>query len=173
MEDYPDAESFLAAYRPGLEGCLVVDACLPGKSGLELLAHLRAGGQSLSAIVITGRSDVAMAIGAIKVGAFDFIEKPASPDELLACVERALAHSHDASERITWRDDAVGHLAGLTRRQHQIMDLVLAGSPSKNIAFDLGISQRTVENHRASIMKRTGCKSLPALARLVLAAAPA
>ena len=172
VEDYPDAESFLAAYHPGLEGCLVVDACLPGKSGLELLAHLRGIGQSMPAIVITGRSDVAMAIGAMKVGAFDFIEKPASPDELLACVDRALAHSHDASERVAWREDAVGHLTGLTQRQHQIMDLVLAGSPSKNIAFDLGISQRTVENHRASIMKRTGCKSLPALARLVLAAAP-
>ena len=172
VEDYPDAESFLAAYRPGLEGCLVVDACLPGKSGLELLAHLRGIGQSMPAIVITGRSDVAMAIGAMKVGASDFIEKPASPDELLACVERALAHSHDVSERIAWREDAVGHLTGLTQRQHQVMDLVLAGSPSKNIAFDLGISQRTVENHRASIMKRTGCKSLPALARLVLAAEP-
>ena len=173
VEDFPDAESFLESYRPGREGCLLVDACLPGKSGLELLAHLRRTGHSIPAIVITGRSDVAMAIGAMKVGASDFIEKPASPDELLACVERALAHSHDASERNAWREDAVGHLAGLTPRQHQIMDLVLAGSPSKNIAADLGISQRTVENHRASIMKKTGSKSLPALARLVLAAVPA
>ena len=173
VEDFPDAESFLRSYRPGSEGCLLVDACLPGKSGLELLAHLRGIGETMPAIVITGRSDVAMAIGAMKVGASDFIEKPGSPDELLACVERALAHSHDVSERTAWREDAVGHLARLTPRQHQIMDLVLAGNPSKNIAVDLGISQRTVENHRASIMRKTGSKSLPALARLVLTAVPA
>ena len=74
------------------------------------------------------------------------------------------------SKLTAWREDAAGHIAGLTPRQHQIMDLVLAGHPSKNIAADLGISQRTVENHRASIMKETGSKSLPALARLALAA---
>ena len=78
--------------------------------------------------------------------------------------------ARDAGKRTAWRADAASHIAGLTPRQHQIMDLVLAGHPSKNIAADLGISQRTVENHRASIMKKTGSKSLPALARLAVAA---
>jgi two-component system, chemotaxis family, CheB/CheR fusion protein len=89
---------------------------------------------------------------------------------LLASVDRALEQSHDATKPSAWREDAADHVAGLTIRQREIMELVLAGHPSKNIAADLGISQRTVENHRAAIMKKTGSKSLPALARLALAA---
>ena len=120
--------------------------------------------------MITGNSDVPMAVQAMKAGASDFIEKPISRSELLASVERALEQSRDSSKLSAWREAAADALAGLTPRQHQIMDLVLAGHPSKNIAADLGISQRTVENHRASIMTKTGSKSLPALARLALAA---
>ena len=90
---------------------------------------------------------------------------------MIACIERALERSSDASKLAAWREAAAHRLDSLTSRQHQIMAMVLAGQPSKNIAADLGISQRTVENHRASIMKRTGTKSLPALARLALAAA--
>ena len=115
--------------------------------------------------MITGNSDVPMAVQAMKAGASDFIEKPISRDELLASVERALEQSRDSSKLSARREDAAKHVAGLTPRQHQIMELVLAGHPSKNIAADLGISQRTVENHRASIMKKTGSKSVPALAR--------
>ena len=121
--------------------------------------------------MITGNSDVPMAVEAMKAGALDFIEKPVSPAELLASVERALEQSRDASKLSAWREDAASHIAQLTTRQRQIMELVLAGRHSKAIAADLGISQRTVENHRAVIMKRTGSKSLPALARLALAAA--
>jgi two-component system, chemotaxis family, CheB/CheR fusion protein len=113
-----------------------------------------------------------MAVQAMKAGAVDFIEKPVSPVDLLASIARALEQSHDAGKLTQWRTEAQSHVAGLTARQKQIMDLVLAGHPSKNIAADLGISQRTVENHRNAIMTRTGCKSLPALARLALAAAP-
>ena len=120
--------------------------------------------------MITGNSDVAMAVQAMKAGALDFIEKPISRGDLLASVERALEQARDASKRIAWRKAAATHVAGLTARQREIMDLVLAGQPSKNIAADLGISQRTVENHRAAIMKRTGARSLPALARLAVAA---
>ena len=121
--------------------------------------------------MITGNSDVPMAVQAMKAGALDFIEKPIGRSELLASVERALEQSRDSSKLFAWRETAANHVAGLTSRQRQIMELVLAGHPSKNIAADLGISQRTVENHRASIMKKTGSKSLPALARLALAAA--
>ena len=156
---------------PGREACLVIDAYLPGMDGLELLRRLSDAGHRLPAIMITGNSDVPMAVQAMKAGASDFIEKPISRDELLASVERALEQSRDSSKLSAWREDAASHVAGLTPRQHQIMELVLAGHPSKNIAADLGISQRTVENHRASIMKKTGSKSVPALARLALAAA--
>jgi two-component system CheB/CheR fusion protein len=171
VEDYADCESFLAAYRPGREACLLIDAYLPGMSGLNLLRRLGETGQHLPAIMITGNSDVPMAVEAMKAGASDFIEKPVSRADLLASVSRALEQARDSSKLLAWREDAASHMAGLTARQRQIMDLVLAGHPSKNIAADLGISQRTVENHRASIMKRTGSKSLPALARLALAAA--
>ena len=170
VEDFADCEAFLAAYRPGREGCLLVDAYLPGMNGLELLQRLHRSGHDLPSIMITGNSDVAMAVEAMKAGALDFIEKPVSRAGLLASVELALDLSRDAAKLSARREDAADHVAGLTERQRQIMTLVLAGHPSKNIAADLGISQRTVENHRAAIMKKTGSKSLPALARLALAA---
>jgi len=125
----------------------------------------------LPAIMITGNGDVAIAVEAMKAGASDFIEKPIKRTELLVSVDRALEQSRDAGKLSAWREDAANHVARLTQRQRQVMDMVLAGHPSKNIAADLGISQRTVENHRASIMKKMGVKSLPALARLALAAA--
>jgi two-component system CheB/CheR fusion protein len=170
-EAYANSEAFLAAYRPGHQGCLLIDANLPGMSGLGLLQHLRAAGDRLPAIMITGNSDVAMAVDAMKAGADDFIEKPIGHEELLDCIDKALERSRDATKRAAWHDDAAGHIADLTPRQRQIMAMVLDGHPSKNIAADLGISQRTVENHRASIMKRTGSPSLPALARLAVTAA--
>lgn len=171
VEDYADAEAFLAAYRPGRKACLLIDANLPGLGGIDLLKRLKADGHLLPAVMITGHSDVAMAVEAMKAGASDFLEKPIHGAELLAGIARALEQAEDSGKLSSWRQDAADHLAGLTRRQRQIMEMVLAGHPSKNIAADLGISRRTVENHRASIMKRTGSRSLPALARLALAAA--
>ncbi len=171
VEDYASCEAFLDAYHPGREACLLIDAYLPGMSGLNLLRQLRDVGRFLPAIMITGNSDVPMAVQAMKAGASDFIEKPISRSDLLVGVQRALELSRDSSKRLAWQEDAANHVANLTSRQRQIMDQVLAGHPSKNIAADLGISQRTVENHRAAIMKKTGSKSLPALARLALAAA--
>jgi two-component system CheB/CheR fusion protein len=171
VEDYATCEAFLAAYRPGREACLVIDAYLPGMNGLQLLQRLREAGHDLPAIMITGNSDVPMAVEAMKAGASDFIEKPITRNELLDCVALALEQARDSSKLSARQEDAAQHVAGLTSRQRQIMDLVLAGQPSKNIAADLRISQRTVENHRASIMKKMGTRSLPALARLALAAA--
>ena len=162
--------AFLAAYRPGGEACLLIDAYLPGMNGIALLQRLRQAGQALPAIMITGSSDVPMAVEAMKAGASDFIEKPVGAVELLRSIGRALDQARDSTKLTAWRAEAMDHVAGLTARQRQIMTLVLAGHPSKNIAMDLGISQRTVENHRASIMHKTGCASLPALARLALAA---
>jgi len=170
VEAYSSCEAFLQAYRPGREACLLIDAYLPGMSGLELLKRLNEEGYRLPAIMITGNSDVSMAVRAMKAGALDFMEKPVGNSELLACVARALEQSRDSGKLSAWRQSAASHVAGLTLRQRQVMELVVAGQASKNIAADLGISRRTVENHRASIMKKTGAKSLPALARLVLAA---
>ena len=170
VEDYPACEAFLEAYRPGRAACLLIDAYLPGMNGLELLQQLHDAGHRLPAIMITGNADVSMAVQAMKAGASDFIEKPISPSELVVSVGRALEESRDSNKQLAWRETAANHIASLTQRQRQIMESVLAGKPNKIVAADLGISQRTVENHRASIMKKTGSKSLPALARLALAA---
>jgi two-component system CheB/CheR fusion protein len=170
VETFASSEAFLASYRQGSDGCLLVDAYLPGMNGLDLIRQLRAGGDALPAIMMTGQSDVRIAVHAMQAGAADFIEKPISAPELLTGIERALETSRDIGKLRLWRENAAKHIASLTPRQHEIMDLVLAGHPSKNIAADLGIAQRTVENHRAAIMDKTGAKSLPALARLALAA---
>jgi len=172
VEDYASCEAFLAAWRPVRECCLIIDAYLPGMNGLDLLRHLKDTGHLPPAIMITGDGDVSIAVQAMKAGASDFIEKPVGRAELTTSVARALEQGRDAGKRAAWQEDAAGHVAGLTARQHEIMDMVLAGHPSKNIAADLGISQRTVENHRATIMKKTGAKSLPELARLAVAAEP-
>ena len=171
VQAYSTCEAFIEAYRSGGEACLLIDAYLPGMKGLELLRWLGHSGHRLPAIMITGNSDVPMAVQAMKAGAWDFIEKPIGHRELLISVENALEQSRNSSDLLASQENAASAIAGLTPRQRQIMELVLAGHPSKNISADLGISQRTVENHRASIMEKTGSKSLPALARLAFAAA--
>ena len=172
VEIYASSEAFLDAYRPGGDGCLLVDARMPGMGGLALLQRLKSEGTRLPAIMITGQGDVPMAVEAMRAGAADFIEKPIRRDELFASIEHALEQIRDSARLAVRREAAAAHLAGLTARQRQIMELVLAGHPSKNIAADLGISQRTVENHRAAVMKKTGSHSLSALIRLALAADP-
>jgi two-component system CheB/CheR fusion protein len=145
---------------------------MPGMGGLALLQRLQSQGTRLPAVMITGRGDVPMAVEAMKAGAADFIEKPIGRDELFASIERALEHTRDSAKLAVRQEVAATRLAALTARQRQIMELVLAGHPSKNIAADLGLSQRTVENHRAAVMKKTGSHSLSALIRLALAADP-
>jgi len=131
VEDFATCEAFLEAYHPGREACLLVDAYLPGMSGLELLQHLRHSSHRLPAIMITGNGDVPVAVEAMKAGALDFIEKPFHHRDLRASVDRALEQSRDSSKSLAWREAAANHIAGLTPRQRQIMDLVLAGHPSK------------------------------------------
>jgi two-component system CheB/CheR fusion protein len=145
---------------------------MPGMDGLELLERLKGEQHRLAAIMITGHGDVPMAVQAMKAGAVDFIEKPVGYRELLATIDRTLEQAGDATKLSAWREAATTSIAGLTARQKQVMDLVLAGHPSKNIAADLGVSQRTVENHRAAVMRKTGSRSIPALIRLALAAGP-
>ncbi len=170
VEDFANGEGFLNAWRPGQRGCLILDADLRGMGSLELLSTLSKMGHRLPTIMISGASDVQTVVQAVKAGASDFIEKPVGRTELLEAVDRAIEQSQDSCKLTAWRETAVRHIASLTARQRQIMEMVLAGHPSKIIAASLAISQRTVENHRASIMKKTASKSLPALARLALAA---
>jgi two-component system, chemotaxis family, CheB/CheR fusion protein len=170
VQVFAGAAAFFEAYRPGQEGCVLVDALMPGMGGVELIERLKAHGHDLPAIVITGNGAVAMAVQAMKAGAVDFIEKPVGHEDLLASVKHALDQMRDTAKASAWRETAATRVASLTARQRQILDLVLAGHPSKNIAADLGLSQRTVDNHRAAIMRKTGSKSLPALIRTALAA---
>lgn len=165
---YVSAEEYLANYKPDRSGCLLVDAYLPGMVGMELLRLLKERHHRFPVIVITGRSDVRMAINSMRYGAADFIEKPFSYQEIYRSVQSALERSRDANEREERRETARATLAMLTRKQRQILDRIVQGQANKVIAADLKLSQRTVENHRASIMRRTKSTSLPALLRLVL-----
>jgi two-component system, chemotaxis family, CheB/CheR fusion protein len=170
VEIFAGGTEFIDAYR-SQPGCVLVDALMPGMSGLEVIAKLRAAGHAIPAIILTGHGDIGMAVKAMKAGAVDFIEKPAGADELLASVAQALALSHDLSTASNSHAIAGSAIAALTTRQREILNLVLEGAPSKNIAADLGISQRTVDNHRAAIMKKTGSRTLSALIRTAIAAA--
>ena len=138
--------------------------------GVELLHRLHAGGHTVPTVVVSGSSNIPIVVEAMKAGAVDFIEKPIRQEPLLASVDRALALSREANRALDKHAAAVDHVAGLTLRQREIMILIIAGHPNKNIAADLGISQRTVETHRAAIMRKTGAASLPALARIAVAA---
>lgn len=168
--DHISAEAFLAKPPPSGDVCLIVDVMLPGLDGVALLDRLQADGLYLPAIVLTGRDDAATAVAALKAGAADFIEKPADPDHLLAAVRRVLDDARDLRARARSRALAVARFDQITPREHEVMLRVLEGLPNKIIAHDLGINQRTVENHRASVMQKTGSSSLPALVRLYLQA---
>jgi two-component system CheB/CheR fusion protein len=171
VEGFASCEAFLAADRPERKGCLLVDARLPGMGGLALLQRLKAEHRGLPSIMITGHGEVSMAVEAMKAGAIDFIEKPVSRDELVTSIGRGIELARNSMALSAWRDVAQTRIAGLTPRERQVMDLVIAGRPNKIIAADLGVSQRTVENHRAAVMKKTRSKSLSDLVRLTIVAA--
>jgi two-component system CheB/CheR fusion protein len=160
----------LEAYSPDQSGCLLVDAQMPGLGGLELIKRVTGMQLSLPVIMITAYGEIDMAVTAMKAGAFDFLQKPVRPDELLESIKDALDYSDKRPEQSADRRIAVARIESLTSRQRDILEKVLAGSPSKIIAADLHISQRTVDNHRAAIMRKVGAKSLSALIRVALAA---
>lgn len=159
--------------QPRPQACLVLDMHFPGMGGLELLEKLKIAAPALPTIVISGSSGISEAVDSMKAGATDFLEKPVECQRLVDGVRLALRQALEGASDSAARAAAAHHLAELTPRQSEIMSLVLDGHPSKNIAADLGISRRTVENHRAAIMHKTGSKSLPALTRLVLEASAA
>jgi two-component system CheB/CheR fusion protein len=170
VKTYASAATFLNSFQPGQKGCLLTDVRMPGMTGFELLAQLAAAGHALPAIVITGQGDIPMAVQAMRAGAVDFIEKPTDPSALLACINRALRQTASPAERSSWRQAAAMRVAGLTKREREVMDLVVDGTANKDIAARLRINQRTVETHRATVMKKMGASSLSELVRLELAA---
>jgi two-component system CheB/CheR fusion protein len=166
VKTYASAKAFLDSYRPGNNSCLITDVRMPGMNGLEMLAHLATtGGKRLPTIVITGQGDIAMAVQAMRAGAADFIEKPTDPDLLLRSIRRALRQAANPADRFAWRAAAAMRMAGLTKREREVMNLVVAGLANKEIAFRLRINQRTVEVHRAAVMKKMGARSLADLVR--------
>jgi two-component system, chemotaxis family, CheB/CheR fusion protein len=165
-----DAQSFLSSHRPGDTGCVIVDVRMPGMNGLEMLARLsNMDGGKLPAIVITGQGDIAMAVEAMRAGAVDFIEKPIDANALLTSVNRALRQAATPAERSAVGSAAAMRIAGLTKREREVMRLVVSGVTNKEIAARLGINQRTVETHRAALMKKIGASSLSDLVRLDIA----
>ncbi|MFS2160445.1 response regulator [Pseudomonas sp. Pseusp122] len=170
VRDFGSAEQFLEHYSGNQRGCLVIDSQPSGINGLEVVGQLRTQGDELPIIMISCNGRVAHVVDAMRAGVCDFIEKPFRYQQLLSSLTKALASQADTEGSKALRKAAIDHINHLTARQRQIMEMVLDGHPSKNIAADLGISQRTVEKHRASIMSRTEAKSIPELARIALAA---
>jgi FixJ family two-component response regulator len=177
VEGFPSSDAFLSAdpaKQPGRRNaCVLIDADLRGGlSGLDLLWWLGQSDRRLPAIMMGGGSDISVAVAAMKAGAMDFLQKPVCGQAALASIGSALEWSRALGQAEVRHESATSNVAGLTPRQHQVLALVLAGQPSKIIAATLGISQRTVENHRSAIMRKTGARSLPGLTRLALAASP-
>ena len=166
--DYGSARDFLIADDSSRPGCLILDVRMPGMSGLEVQEHLLARNAELPIIFITGHGDVSMAVNALKRGAVDFIEKPFEQAALKQLVERML---HEARERHMEKErrslnEAL--LAKLTPREQQVLERITAGRLNKQIADDLGISIKTVEAHRASIMDKTNSGTVADLMRVVM-----
>jgi PAS domain S-box-containing protein len=169
VETYPSAEAFLQAYRHDMGGCLVVDLNLPRMSGLELQRELARRGGSLPCVFVTGQGELEQAVQAMREGAVDFLVKPVGSEALLESVGRALERS---GQPAAGRED-MGRLGQLTTRERKVIELVAAGLANKEIAYQLGISQRTVEGHRARAMHKLGVRTLAELVRLLLATGPA
>ncbi|MGO8916086.1 MAG: response regulator FixJ [Stellaceae bacterium] len=167
---YASARDFLAQAAPGAGECLLLDVRMPEMDGLELQQELNRRGVRLPVIVMTGHGDVPIAVRAMKAGASDFIEKPFSDDLLIDCVRRARQRAAEGLRESAEAGETRRRLASLTPRERQVLQGMVAGQPNKLIAFDLGISPRTVEIHRARGMEKMQARSLSALVRLALAA---
>jgi two-component system response regulator FixJ len=167
---YETAFAFLAAVPDLTEGCILLDVRMPGMDGLELQEELKSQGFNLPVIVMTAKGDVETAVRAMKAGAVDFIEKPFSDDGLLGAIDAALTRARHPTGNLE-EMDAAERVAGLSPRERQVLDALVAGRSNKQIAYDLGISPRTVEVHRAHMLERLGTRSLAEAVRLAVMAA--
>jgi two-component system response regulator FixJ len=165
---YESAVAFLNALPQAQDGCIVTDIRMPEMDGLELQRKLNAIKSTMPVIVITGHGDVALAVEAMKAGAIDFIEKPFDDEVLLSTIRSALARHESNRERGSKVAEIRGRLALLSEREQQVLDGLVAGKANKVIAYDLGISARTVEIYRANVMTKMQADSLSSLVRMVL-----
>lgn len=166
---YASAQQFLADYRPGRPGCLLLDVRLPGISGLELQARLVASGFELPIVIMSGHGDIQMAVRAMRAGALDFIEKPFHDQALLDRLHEAIERSSRQRDEIGERAQLARRHASLTEREREVMASIVEGRPNKLIADDLGLSIRTVETHRAHIIEKMQASSLSHLVRMAIA----
>jgi FixJ family two-component response regulator len=165
---YSSAQEFLDNYDPLQPGCVVLDVRMPLMSGLELQQLLNIRGAIIPVIFITGHGDIPMAVEAMQHGAFDFLQKPFRDQDLLDRVQRAL--EKDRVNRLQLREKTriQERRDSLTPREREILELMTRGKPNKVMAADLGVSQRTVEIHRARVMEKMGASSLAQLVRMVM-----
>jgi two-component system response regulator FixJ len=161
---------FLEAASSLAPGCVLLDVRMPDMDGLEVQERLNAKGVRLPVIVITGHGDVPVAVRAMKAGALDFVEKPFTEDAILGSIRVALARAGERKRGATNSDEIQARLALLSAREREVLDGLVAGLPNKTIAYDLGISPRTVEIHRARVMEKMQAKSLSELVRHAIAA---
>ncbi len=165
---HESATGFLAVAPTIRNGCLVTDLRMPDMSGVELLRNLKSADLRIPSIVITGHGDVPMAVEAMKAGASDFIEKPFEDEHLIEAVKRAAAQLTETADWMVDTSTIQARLGDLTDRERQVLSGVVAGLANKTIAYDLNISPRTVEVHRANVMTKMKAKSLPELVRMAL-----
>jgi two-component system, LuxR family, response regulator FixJ len=170
VKSFASAPDFLAVAPSLPVGCLIVDIRMPEMDGLELQHHLIERALHFPMIVITGHGDVPLAVRAMKAGAIDFIEKPFAAEAILNSLGGALSRLAAPNERDPAAVAAAAKLALLSPREREVLEGLLAGLPNKSIAYDLAISPRTVEIHRARVMDKMGARSLSELVRLALAA---
>ncbi len=163
---YASAIDFLNAYDDSMCGCLVLDIRMPGMTGLELQDTLNQRSASLPIIFITGHGDIPMAVEAMRRGAVDFLRKPFGEDDLLQRVNEALAQAAVGREERDAHDAAQEHFDSLSPREKEVFERVAAGQANKFVAIELGISERTVEIHRAQVMRKMGARSLAQLVRM-------
>lgn len=151
-------------------GCILLDIRMPGMDGLEVQQALHENGVSLPVIIMTGHGDVPLSVRAMKAGAIDFIEKPFEKEVLVTAIEDGFGLLQRADGRRDRAEEAAVRLQVLTGREREVLDGLAEGLPNKTIAYDLGISPRTVEIHRANLMRKLGARSLSEALRLAFAA---
>jgi FixJ family two-component response regulator len=157
---------FLSRFKPETHACLVLDIRMPEMSGLEVQQQLNRMGSTLPVIFITGHGDVPMAVQAMKEGAFEFIQKPFREQDLLDHINHALKQDAEYRSTAAHRSEVQHRLESLTPREKQVMDFIVDGSANKVIAIDLGLSERTVEIHRAKVMEKMAARSVAHLVKL-------
>ena len=170
VETYSSAQEFLDSYKPDQPGCLLIDMRMPGISGLELQEILQSRNILIPTIIITGYGEVTDAVQAMKKGAIDFIEKPFNGQYLLDQVHKGIAEDAQIRKKQAQQQVVLASLALLTPREREVMDLVIAGKANKVIALELGLSMKTVEFHRAHMMKKMKVDSVAELVDLFISA---